>query len=109
MLLPHGYEGQGHEHSAGRPERYLQLCADNNIQVCIPATPVQMLFLLRRQVIRHYRKPLVIFSPKSLLRHKESVSPLEEFAGSKFKAVNAECDADIKQEDVERVICCRGQ
>ncbi|TMH58555.1 MAG: 2-oxoglutarate dehydrogenase E1 component [Betaproteobacteria bacterium] len=109
MLLPHGYEGQGPEHSSGRPERYLQLCADNNIQVCIPATPVQMFFLLRRQMIRPYRKPLVIFTPKSLLRHKESVSPLAEFAESKFKAVNGEWDGDIKPESVKRVIVCSGK
>src|SRR5216110_664620 len=109
LLLPHGYEGQGPEHSSGRPERYLQLCADNNIQVCIPATPVQMFFLLRRQMIRPYRKPLVIFTPKSLLRHKESVSPLAEFSESKFKAVNGEWDADIKPENVKRVIVCSGK
>src|SRR5467141_245226 len=109
MMLPHGYEGQGPEHSSGRPERYLQLCADNNIQVCVPATPVQMFFLLRRQMIRPYRKPLVIFTPKSLLRHKESVSPLAEFAESKFKPVNAEWDADIKPENVKRVIFCSGK
>src|SRR5947209_8615300 len=92
-----------------RPERYLQLCADHNIQVCVPATPVQMFFLLRRQMIRPYRKPLVIFTPKSLLRHKESVSPLEEFAESKFKPVNAEWDADIKPENAKRVIFCSGK
>jgi 2-oxoglutarate dehydrogenase E1 component len=109
MMLPHGYEGQRPEHSSARPERYLQLCADHNIQVCVPATPVQMFFLLRRQMIRPYRKPLVIFSPKSLLRHKESVSPLEEFAESKFKPVNAEWDGDIKPENVKRVIFCSGK
>jgi len=109
MLLPHGYEGQGPEHSSGRPERYLQLCADNNIQVCVPATPVQMFFLLRRQMIRPYRKPLVIFTPKSLLRHKESVSPLAEFAESKFRPVNAEWDGDIQPENVKRVIVCTGK
>jgi len=109
LLLPHGYEGQGPEHSSGRIERYLQLCADNNMQVCVPATPVQMFFLLRRQMIRPFRKPLVIFSPKSLLRHKESVSPLAEFAESKFIAVNAEWDADIKPENVKRVIACSGK
>src|SRR5216683_1250750 len=109
MMLPHGYEGQGPEHSSGRPERYLQLCADNNIQVCVPATPVQMFFLLRRQMIRPFRKPLVIFTPKSLLRHKESVSPLGEFAESKFKPVNGEWDADIKPENVKRVIVCSGK
>ncbi|HZF24327.1 MAG TPA: 2-oxoglutarate dehydrogenase E1 component, partial [Burkholderiales bacterium] len=109
MLLPHGYEGQGPEHSSARLERYLQLCADYNIQVCVPATPVQMFFLLRRQMIRPYRKPLIIFTPKSLLRHKESVSPLEEFAESKFKPVNGEWDTDIKPENVKRVIFCSGK
>src|SRR5688572_4822492 len=109
MMLPHGYEGQGPEHSSGRPERFLQLCADYNIQVCIPATPVQMFFLLRRQMIRPYRKPLVIFTPKSLLRHKESVSPLPEFAESKFKAVNGEWDEGIKPEKVKRLILCSGK
>jgi 2-oxoglutarate dehydrogenase E1 component len=109
MMLPHGYEGQGPEHSSGRIERYLQLCADHNIQVCVPATPVQMFFLLRRQMIRPYRKPLVIFTPKSLLRHKESVSPLEEFAESKFQPVNAEWDEDIRPENVKRVIFCTGK
>ncbi len=109
MMLPHGYEGQGPEHSSARLERYLQLCADYNIQVCVPATPVQMFFLLRRQMIRPYRKPLVIFTPKSLLRHKESVSPLEEFAESKFKSVNAEWDEDIKPQNVKRVIFCSGK
>jgi len=109
MMLPHGYEGQGPEHSSGRPERFLQLCADYNLQVCIPATPVQMFFLLRRQMIRPYRKPLVIFTPKSLLRHKESVSPLPEFAESKFKAVNWEWDQSIKPEKVKRVVVCSGK
>jgi 2-oxoglutarate dehydrogenase E1 component len=109
LMLPHGYEGQGPEHSSGRPERFLQLCADYNIQVCIPATPVQMFFLLRRQMIRPYRKPLVIFTPKSLLRHKESVSPLHEFAESKFKAVNWEWDEGIKPEKVKRLIVCTGK
>jgi 2-oxoglutarate dehydrogenase E1 component len=109
MLLPHGYEGQGPEHSSGRPERFLQLCADYNMQVCVPATPVQMFFLLRRQMIRPYRKPLVICTPKSLLRHKESVSPLEEFAESKFKPVNGEWNEDIKPQNVKRVIVCSGK
>jgi 2-oxoglutarate dehydrogenase E1 component len=109
MMLPHGYEGQGPEHSSGRPERFLQLCADYNIQVCIPATPVQMFFLLRRQMIRPWRKPLVIFTPKSLLRHKESVSPLPEFAESKFRAVNGEWDESIQPEKVKRLILCSGK
>jgi 2-oxoglutarate dehydrogenase E1 component len=109
LMLPHGYEGQGPEHSSGRPERFLQLCADYNIQVCMPATPVQMFFLLRRQMIRPWRKPLVIFTPKSLLRHKESVSPLSEFAGSKFNPVNWEWNEDIKPEKAKRVIFCSGK
>jgi 2-oxoglutarate dehydrogenase E1 component len=109
MMLPHGYEGQGPEHSSARIERFLQLCADYNIQVCIPATPVQMFFLLRRQMIRPYRKPLVIFTPKSLLRHKESVSPLPEFAESKFKAVNWEWDESIDPQQVKRLIACSGK
>ena len=109
MLLPHGYEGQGPEHSSGRPERFLQLCADYNIQVCIPATPVQMFFLLRRQMVRPYRKPLIIFTPKSLLRHKESVSPIEEFAESKFKPINGELDPKIDPKKVKRIIFCSGK
>ncbi|MDH4173277.1 MAG: 2-oxoglutarate dehydrogenase E1 component, partial [Betaproteobacteria bacterium] len=109
MMLPHGYEGQGPEHSSGRIERFLQLCADYNIQVCMPATPVQLFFLLRRQMIRPYRKPLIIFTPKSLLRHKESVSPLEEFASSKFKPVNAEWNEDLQPEKVRRVLFCSGK
>ena len=109
MMLPHGYEGQGPEHSSGRLERFLQLCADYNIQVCVPATPVQMFFLLRRQMIRPYRKPLIIFTPKSLLRHKESVSPLAEFAESKFRAVNGEWDESIQPDKVKRVIVCSGK
>jgi 2-oxoglutarate dehydrogenase E1 component len=109
MMLPHGYEGQGPEHSSARLERFLQLCADYNIQVCVPATPVQMFFLLRRQMIRPFRKPLVIFTPKSLLRHKESVSPLEEFSASKFKPVNGDWDEDIPPKKVKRVILCSGK
>jgi 2-oxoglutarate dehydrogenase E1 component len=109
MMLPHGYEGQGPEHSSGRPERFLQLCSDYNIQVCVPATPVQMFFLLRRQMIRPWRKPLVIFTPKSLLRHKESVSPLPEFAESKFRAVNGEWDESIRPDKVKRLILCSGK
>jgi 2-oxoglutarate dehydrogenase E1 component len=109
MMLPHGYEGQGPEHSSGRPERFMQLCADYNIQVCVPATPVQMFFLLRRQMIRPYRKPLVIFTPKSLLRHKESVSPLHEFAESKFRPVNDDWDEGLDAKKVKRVIVCSGK
>jgi 2-oxoglutarate dehydrogenase E1 component len=110
MLLPHGYEGQGPEHSSARIERYLQLCADYNMQVCIPATPVQLYYLLRRQMVRPYRKPLVIFTPKSLLRHKESVSPLEEFANDKFRPINEDWDAQaIDPAKVTRVVFCSGK
>jgi 2-oxoglutarate dehydrogenase E1 component len=110
LLLPHGYEGQGPEHSSARIERYLQMCADYNMQVCVPATPVQFYYLLRRQMVRPFRKPLIIFTPKSLLRHKESVSPLEEFAQDKFKAVNEDWDAtEINPEKVKRVIFCSGK
>ncbi len=110
MMLPHGYEGAGPEHSSARIERFLQQCADYNMQVCVPATPVQMYYLLRRQMIRPYRKPLIIFSPKSLLRHKESISPLEEFSHDKFKPVNEDWDAkEIHPENVKRVIFCSGK
>ena len=110
LLLPHGYEGQGPEHSSARIERYLQLCSDYNMQVCVPATPVQFYYLLRRQMVRPFRKPLIIFTPKSLLRHKESVSPLEEFAQDKFKAVNEDWDAtEITPANVKRVIFCSGK
>jgi 2-oxoglutarate dehydrogenase E1 component len=110
LFLPHAYEGAGPEHSSGRIERFLQLCADYNMQVCVPATPVQMYYLLRRQMIRPYRKPLILFTPKSLLRHKESVSPLEEFANDRFRPVNEDWDAqEIEPEKVERVIFCSGK
>jgi len=109
MMLPHGYEGAGPEHSSGRIERFLQLCADYNIQVCVPATPVQMYYLLRRQMVRPLRKPLVIFTPKSILRHKESVSPLTEFANECFNPVNEEWDDDIDPTTVKRVVFCSGK
>jgi 2-oxoglutarate dehydrogenase E1 component len=109
MMLPHGYEGAGPEHSSARIERFLQQCSDYNMQICVPATPVQMFYLLRRQAIRPYRRPLILFTPKSLLRHKESVSPLEEFAQSKFRAVNDDWDADIDPSKVKRVVFCSGK
>jgi 2-oxoglutarate dehydrogenase E1 component len=109
LMLPHGYEGAGPEHSSARIERFLQQCADYNMQVCYPATPVQMFFLLRRQAIRPYRRPLILFTPKSLLRHKESVSPLEEFATSKFRPINDDWDADIDPSKVKRLVFCSGK
>jgi 2-oxoglutarate dehydrogenase E1 component len=110
LMLPHGYEGQGPEHSSARIERYMQLCAEYNMQVCIPATPVQLYYLLRRQMVRPYRKPLILFTPKSILRHRESVSPLEEFATDKFNPVNEDWEAkDIDPEQVTRVVFCSGK
>ena len=108
MLLPHGYEGQGPEHSSARLERYLQLCAEHNIQVCVPTTPAQVFHMLRRQSLRPLRKPLIVMSPKSLLRHKEAVSTLEELAEGQFQTVIAETD-ELKAKKVTRVILCSGK
>jgi 2-oxoglutarate dehydrogenase E1 component len=108
MLLPHGYEGQGAEHSSGRIERYLQLCADYNIQVCNPSTAAQMFHLLRRQMLRLLRKPLIVFTPKSLLRSKDAASPLAEFTQGKFQPVIAEADA-LDASKVRRIIACSGK
>ncbi|HQS59795.1 MAG: 2-oxoglutarate dehydrogenase E1 component [Gallionellales bacterium 35-53-114] len=108
MLLPHGYEGQGAEHSSGRIERYLQLCADYNIQVCIPSTPAQMFHLLRRQMLRPYRKPLVVFTPKSLLRSKDAASPLKWLIEGSFQPVLSEADK-LEANKVRRVIVCSGK
>jgi 2-oxoglutarate dehydrogenase E1 component len=108
LLLPHGYEGQGPEHSSARLERFLQLCAEHNIQVCVPTTPAQVFHMLRRQVIRPLRKPLVVMSPKSLLRHKEAVSTLEELADGEFHTVLS--DPDIADPTVvKRVVLCSGK
>jgi 2-oxoglutarate dehydrogenase E1 component len=108
MLLPHGYEGQGAEHSSGRIERYLQLCADYNIQVCIPSNAAQMFHLLRRQVLRPLRKPLIVFTPKSLLRSKDAASPLSEFTQGRFRPVIAEVAA-LEADKVRRIIACSGK
>jgi len=109
MLLPHGYEGQGPEHSSGRIERFLQLCADNNMQVVQPTTPAQVFHLLRRQMIRLFRKPLIVFTPKSLLRHKEAVSDLSELAKGSFHPVLGEKDTTIDPKKVKRVVACSGR
>ncbi len=108
MLLPHGYEGQGPEHSSARIERYLQLCAENNIQVCVPSLPAQIFHLLRRQLIRPCRKPLVVMTPKSLLRHKAAVSPLDDLATGKFHTVIGETGS-LDPARVRRVVLCSGK
>ena len=110
MLLPHGHEGQGPEHSSARPERYLQLCAERNMAVCNITTPANYFHALRRQMKRNYRKPLVLMTPKSLLRHKLAVSPLADFApGSRFQYVIPEGDAIAAPEQVKRVVLCTGK
>jgi 2-oxoglutarate dehydrogenase E1 component len=108
LMLPHGYEGQGPEHSSARLERFLQLCADTNMQVCQPTTPAQIFHLLRRQMIRLFRKPLIILTPKSLLRHPEAKSPLSELAKSSFHTVLPEID-ELKNDKVKRVLACTGR
>ena len=108
LLLPHGYEGQGPEHSSARPERYLQLCAQHNMQVVVPSTPAQVFHMLRRQMIRPYRKPLVVMSPKSLLRHRDAVSTMEELADGRFQCVIGETD-QIDPARTRRVIVCSGK
>jgi 2-oxoglutarate dehydrogenase E1 component len=106
MLLPHGYEGQGPEHSSARVERYLQMCAEDNIQVCNPTTPGQYFHLLRRQMKRTFRKPLVLLTPKSLLRQKEAVSPIERFTSGHFLEV---LDGPADPARVRRVVLCSGK
>lgn len=107
LLLPHGYEGQGPEHSSARLERYLHLCAEHNMQVCMPTTPAQIYHLLRRQMLRDYRKPIIVMTPKSLLRHKNAVSTLEDLSTGKFQNV---IDDDVDHVDkVTRLVLCSGK
>ena len=108
LLLPHGYEGQGPEHSSARLERFLQLCADHNMQICVPTTPAQVFNMLRRQQVRPMRRPLIVMSPKSLLRHPQATSTLEELASGRYLNVIGEID-DIKPADVKRVVFCSGK
>jgi 2-oxoglutarate dehydrogenase E1 component len=107
LLLPHGYEGQGPEHSSARLERFLQACAENNIQVCNLTTPAQYFHVLRRQMRRNFRKPLILLTPKSLLRHKEAVSPVEEFSTGRFREVIDDPAAEPGR--VRRVLLCSGK
>jgi 2-oxoglutarate dehydrogenase E1 component len=108
MFLPHGYEGQGPEHSSARLERFLQLCSGHNIQVCIPTTPAQMFHLLRRQMIRPFRRPLIVMTPKSLLRHKLATSSLDELSAGGFQPVIG--DVDVQQTaNKQRIVMCSGK
>ncbi|WP_137920569.1 2-oxoglutarate dehydrogenase E1 component [Hydrogenophaga sp. 2FB] len=111
MMLPHGYEGQGPEHSSARLERFMQMAADTNMQIVQPTTASQIFHVLRRQMIRGLRKPLIIFTPKSLLRNKDATSPLSEFTKGGFQTVIPEQNADVakKAEKVKRIICCSGK
>lgn len=107
MFLPHGFEGQGPEHSSARLERYLQLCAVNNMQVCMPSTPAQMFHMIRRQMLRKVRKPLIVMTPKSLLRYKESTSSLTQLTDGEFQ--NVIPDRRVENNEVTRVIACSGK
>ena len=106
MMLPHGYEGQGPEHSSARLERFLSLCAENNMQVVVPSSAGQMFHVLRRQIVRKVRKPLVIMSPKSMLRLKAAATPLEELATGRFREVIGDVR---KPADITRVVLCSGK
>lgn len=108
MFLPHGYEGQGPEHSSARLERYLQLCAEHNVGVCVPSTPAQMFHMIRRQMLRDYRKPLIVMTPKSLLRNRMSMSSLDSLSEGRFEPVIDEVD-DLDKSKVKRVVLCSGK
>lgn len=108
MFLPHGQEGQGPEHSSARLERFLQLCAEMNMQVCVPSTPAQMFHLLRRQMLRDLRKPLVVMTPKSLLRHRLASSPLSELSHGRFQPLIQEIDP-LEARTVTRLVACSGK
>ncbi len=109
LMLPHGYEGQGPEHSSARLERFMQLAADNNMQIVQPTTASQIFHLLRRQMLRMFRKPLVIMTPKSLLRAKDATSPVSEFTKGEFRTVIAELNPEIDASKVKRIIACSGK
>lgn len=107
LFLPHGYEGKGPEHSSARLERYLQLCAQNNMQVCVPTTPAQIFHLLRRQVLRPYRQPLIVMTPKSLLRHKLAIASLEDLTDGHLKLIIPDNLQDLKK--ITQVVLCSGK
>jgi 2-oxoglutarate dehydrogenase E1 component len=110
MLLPHGYEGQGPEHSSARLERYLQLCGEDNMQVVVPSTPANYFHMLRRQIHRNFRKPLIVMTPKSLLRHKLCTSTLADMAsGTYCHRVLSEPDGLVADSEVRRVVLCSGK
>jgi 2-oxoglutarate dehydrogenase E1 component len=109
LMLPHGYEGQGPEHSSARLERFMQLAADNNMQICQPTSASQIFHLLRRQMVRQFRKPLIIFTPKSLLRNKDATSPMVEFTKGEFRTVIGPDRAEVEGDKVKRVIACSGK
>src|SRR5689334_359365 len=109
LMLPHGYEGQGPEHSSARLERFMQLAADNNMQIVQPTSASQIFHVLRRQMVRMFRKPLVIMTPKSLLRNKDATSPLTEFTRGEFRTVISEVDETVDNSKVKRLICCSGK
>ena len=110
LLLPHGYEGQGPEHSSARLERYLQMCAEDNMQVCVPSTPANYFHMLRRQVRRNFRKPLIVMTPKSLLRHKLCVSDVNEFSGkSTFHRVIPDHGDLVANSKIKRIVLCSGK
>jgi len=108
QFLPHGYEGQGPEHSSARLERYLQLCAEHNIQVCVPSNAAQIFHLLRRQMLRPFRKPLIVMTPKSLLRKKEAASSIQELANGSFQTVIPDTTT-VDEKGVKRIIACCGK
>ena len=109
LMLPHGYEGQGPEHSSARLERFMQLAADNNMQIVQPTSASQIFHVLRRQMVRMFRKPLIIMTPKSLLRAKDATSPLSDFTKGEFKTVIGEVSNEVNADKVRRVIACSGK
>jgi 2-oxoglutarate dehydrogenase E1 component len=108
LFLPHGYEGQGPEHSSARLERFLQLCAEHNMQVCVPSTPAQMFHLIRRQMVRPLRKPLIVMTPKSLLRHPLSTSPIRDLSQGRFRPLIDEVEP-LDRKSVTRLVFCSGK